>query len=62
MGNLVVQHTGDGIVIRHSAPRIGGNNLLSKSPGYAVKLSIRQAGDVDATGNYWGSGDQGEDL
>ena len=57
--NLVVQHTGDGIVIGHSAPRIGGNNLLSTSDGYAVKFDWSakpQAPDVDATENYWGSG------
>ncbi|HID09739.1 MAG TPA: right-handed parallel beta-helix repeat-containing protein, partial [Candidatus Latescibacteria bacterium] len=41
-GNLIVQHTGDGIVIGqagyagYSAPRIGGNNLVSMSDGYAV--------------------------
>jgi hypothetical protein len=59
-GNIIVQHTGDGIGIYHAVPHIMGNNLISKSNGHAVKLapawSCRYA-DVDATVNYWGSGD-----
>ena len=41
-GNLVIQHRGDGIVMGrggYSGPRIGGNNLLSVSDGYAIKRS-----------------------
>lgn len=60
--NLIVQHTGDGIVIGgRSVPRIGGNNLLSGPGGYAVRMDPGDwAPDVDAKGNYWGSGDPAE--
>ena len=58
-GNVIVQHTGDGIVIHNSAPHIKANNLISASSGYAVRLNPASGNypDVDATENYWGSGD-----
>ena len=60
--NLIVQHTGDGIVIDqpYGALHIRGNNLISKSNGYAIRLNAVKAWamhpDVEATENYWGSG------
>ena len=55
-GNVIVQHTGDGIVIGYSVPSIKGNNLISKSNGYAIRLdpvSGRHLADVDATTFYF---------
>ena len=62
MGNVIVQQMGNGMVIDepYGALHIRGNNLISKSTGYAIRLGPVRAGskhsDVDATENYWGTG------
>ena len=45
--NLVVQHTGAGIVIGYSAPRIGGSDLVSGK--YVVVLHPVRATGVERT-------------